>query len=314
MVCKPIFKLLNKDALTKWTKECQTSFDAIKNYLSNSPVLVPPREGSPLFLYLSVSDNTFGCIIVQHDVTGKKERAIYYISKKFTPYKMDPLKYIFKKAMPIGKLAKWQMLLSEFDIVYVTEEAIKAQALADHLVENPVDEEKKYLAVLVSESGQHYPMAVKIQLNCMNNMAEYEACILGLKMAINMNVHELLVIGDSDLLIHQVQGEWAVKNSKIMPYLQYIQKLCRRFFKIELRHTPRKQNELADALTTISSMIKHPDTNYIDPLDIELREHLVYCSYVEAEPDGLPWYFDIKKYLESGIYPEDVTSNQKKSI
>ena len=53
---------------------------------------------------------------------------------------MDPLKYIFQKGMPTGKLAKWKMLLSEFDILYVTQKAIKAQALADHLVENPIDE------------------------------------------------------------------------------------------------------------------------------------------------------------------------------
>ena len=125
-------------------------------------------------LYLSVSDNAFGCVLGQHDETGKKEKAIYYISKKFNPYesrytllertccaltwlaqkfrhylssytaylisRMDPLNYIFQKAMPTGKLAKWQMLLSEFDIVYVTQKAIKAQALADHLAET-VDEE-----------------------------------------------------------------------------------------------------------------------------------------------------------------------------
>ena len=53
---------------------------------------------------------------------------------------MDPLKYIFHKAMPIGKLAKWKMLLSEFDIV-LTQKAIKGQALVDHLAENHVDEE-----------------------------------------------------------------------------------------------------------------------------------------------------------------------------
>ena len=69
MVCEPIFKLLKKDAPTKWTEECQTIFDAIKNYLSNPPVLVPPREGSPLLLYLSVSDNAFGCVLGQHDET-----------------------------------------------------------------------------------------------------------------------------------------------------------------------------------------------------------------------------------------------------
>ncbi|XP_015169908.1 uncharacterized protein [Solanum tuberosum] len=229
--------------------------------------------------------------------------------------------------MPIGKLAKWQMLLSEFDIVYVTQRAIKAQALADHLAENPVDEEyeplKTYFpdeevafvgediseaypswrvffdgaanhqgkgigAVLVSEFGQHYPMAAKLRFDCTNNMAEYEACILGLKMAIDMNVHELLVIGDSDLLIHQDQGEWAVKNPKITPYVQYIQKLCKKFHKIEFRHTPRTQNELANALATIASMIKHPDTSYIDPVDIEIKEQHVYCSHVKAEPDDLP--------------------------
>ena len=42
VVCEPIFKMLKKDALTKWTKKCKTVFDAIKNYLSNPPVLVPP--------------------------------------------------------------------------------------------------------------------------------------------------------------------------------------------------------------------------------------------------------------------------------
>ena len=90
--------------------------------------------------------------------------------------------------------------------------------------------------------------------------------------------------------------------------------MCKRFRKIEFRHTPRIKNELADAFAIIASMIKHPDTDYIDPLDIELKEHPVHCSHVEAEPDGLPLYFDIKKYLETGGYPENVTSNQKKFI
>ena len=43
-------------------------------------------------------------------------------------------------------------------------------------------------------------------------MDEYEAYILGLKMDIDMTLHNLLVIGDSDLLIHHVQGEWVVRT------------------------------------------------------------------------------------------------------
>lgn len=62
-------------------------------------------------------------------------------------------------------------------------------------------------AVLILESGQHHPMAAKLRFHCTNNMVEYEACILGLRMAIDMDVQELLVIGDPDLLIHQVQRE-----------------------------------------------------------------------------------------------------------
>ena len=92
--------------------------------------------------------------------------------------------------------------------------------------------------VLVSKSSQHYPMTAKLQFNCTNNMAEYEACIIGLKMDINVNVHEFLVIKDSDLLIHQVQGEWVINHLKIIPYMQYVQKLYKRFRKIEFRHTP----------------------------------------------------------------------------
>ena len=67
----------------------------------------------------------------------------HYLSS-YTTYlisRMDPLKYIFQKPMPIGRLAKWQILLTEFDIIYITRTAMKAQALADHLAENPIDEE-----------------------------------------------------------------------------------------------------------------------------------------------------------------------------
>lgn len=86
VICELIFKLLRKDAATKWTPECQQTFDRIKDYLSKPPVLVPPEQGRPLLLYMSVLDNAFGCVLGQHDETGRKEQAIYYLSKKFTPY------------------------------------------------------------------------------------------------------------------------------------------------------------------------------------------------------------------------------------
>ncbi|XP_070045478.1 uncharacterized protein [Nicotiana tomentosiformis] len=229
--------------------------------------------------------------------------------------------------MPTGKLAKWKILLSEFEIVYVTQKAVKGQALADHLAENPVggeyeplkmyfpDEEVSFVGediteayddwwmffngaenfkgvgirvVLVSETGQHYPVSTKLRFPCTNNMAEYEACSLGLRLAIDMNVQEVLVIRDSDLLVYQVLGEWATKNTKILPYLHCIKELIKRFTKIEFKHVPRIQNAFADALATLSSMIQHPYKNFIDLIPIGIHKQPAYFAHVKEEIDRNP--------------------------
>ena len=52
----------------------------------------------------------------------------YYTTQLIS--RMDPIKYIFEKPALIGKISHWQMLLSEFDIVFVTRKAI-ADYLAD---------------------------------------------------------------------------------------------------------------------------------------------------------------------------------------
>ena len=110
-----------------------------------------------------------GCVLGQHDKTRRKEQAIYYLSKKFTDYesrysplekmccalawaaqrlrqymlyhttwlivKLDPIKFIFEKPSLSGRIARWQVLLSEFDILYVSQKAIKGSAIADFLAE-----------------------------------------------------------------------------------------------------------------------------------------------------------------------------------
>ncbi|XP_070013827.1 uncharacterized protein [Nicotiana sylvestris] len=152
-------------------------------------------------------------------------------------------------------------------------------------------------AVPISESGQHYPASSKIRFPCTNNMAEYEACILGIEMAVDINIKELLFIGDFDLFIHQVQGVWSTKNVKILLYLHSVKELCKKFTKIEFRHVPKIQNEFTDALATLSSMIQHPDKNYIDPIEIIIKDQHSYFFHVNEETDGKPWYHDIKKFL-----------------
>ncbi|XP_019264430.1 PREDICTED: uncharacterized protein LOC109242057 [Nicotiana attenuata] len=140
-------------------------------------------------------------------------------------------------------------------------------------------------------------------------MAEYRACIFGIRIAVDMNVNELLVIGDSDLLIHQVQGEWSTKNVKILPYMHCVKEQCKKFIEIEFKHVPRIQNEFADALTTLSSVIQHQDKNYIDPIEVEIRDQHAYYLNEDEEPNGKPWYLDIKRFLATREYPENATNS-----
>ncbi|KAI5419974.1 hypothetical protein KIW84_043952 [Lathyrus oleraceus] len=53
---------------------------------------------------------------------------------------MDPIKYIFEKPALTGRIARWQMLLSEYDIEYRAQKAIKGSILTDHLAHQPVED------------------------------------------------------------------------------------------------------------------------------------------------------------------------------
>ena len=81
--CLPFFKLLRKNAPIQWDEECGIVFNEIKHYLTNPQVLVVPTLGPHLFLYLIVLQESIGCVQGQKNQEGK-ERAVYYLSKKFT--------------------------------------------------------------------------------------------------------------------------------------------------------------------------------------------------------------------------------------
>ncbi|XP_070036460.1 uncharacterized protein [Nicotiana tomentosiformis] len=61
-------------------------------------------------------------------------------------------------------------------------------------------------------------------------------------------------------------------------------------------------------------MIQYPDKNYIDPIEIEIRYQHAYCFYVVEEPDGKPWYHDIKRFLVTREYLENATNGQNRAL
>ena len=378
-VAKPFFKLLKKGAKVKWDSECHQALEKIKSYLVSPPVLVPPMSGFPLTLYLTVHQESLGALLAQTNPEDGKERAIYYLSKKFTASEMnyptiektcvalvwvlhrlrqytlhhhiqlvtenDPIKYLLEKPALIGKLAKWQVLLSEFDVRSSTQKSVKGRAIADMLAENAqglsilsdeksedhisnLSEDKWTMyfdgavnlagsgtgAILISPEGQHYPVAAKLTFPCTNNISEYEACILGLQLALTMKVKRLQVYGDSMLIILQTQGEWRTKDSKLIPYHRFLEEMIEEFEEIDFGYLPRTQNHFADALATLSSMLQVTEGLDIEPLRVDIIKQPAYCMVIEEGFDGQPWYQDIKNYLMNGEYPPGSQMGDRKYI
>ncbi|XP_070010393.1 uncharacterized protein [Nicotiana sylvestris] len=133
-------------------------------------------------------------------------------------------------------------------------------------------------------------------------------------MAIDQDVEELLIMGDSDLIICQAQGEWETRDVKLIPYRQHVEDLIRRFKSVKFRYIPRFRNELADALATLVSMLPYPGNAHIHPLEIQIWERHGYCNMVEAELNVQPWYHDIKRFLKTKEYPNQVSGDQKRTI
>ncbi|KAK2966247.1 hypothetical protein RJ640_008230 [Escallonia rubra] len=97
----------------------------IKEYLAKPSVLMPPRIGKPLKLYVSAAELPHGSLLAQENTQGF-EHAIYY----------SCIKTSF-----MGKMGKWVLALIEYNLTYIPQKAVKGQALADFLANHPSDDE-----------------------------------------------------------------------------------------------------------------------------------------------------------------------------
>ena len=73
--CEPLFKLLRKNQSVKWDDDCQVAFERIKWCLMNPHVLVPPVLERPLILYMTMLEESMGCMLGQHDESEKKNES-----------------------------------------------------------------------------------------------------------------------------------------------------------------------------------------------------------------------------------------------
>jgi len=83
---------------------------------------------------------------------------------------------------------------------------------------------------------------------CTNNVAEYQAMIAGLEMALDHGVRRLTVYADSELVVRQINGQYRVKDANLRVLHDQALRLLHELPDVEVRHIPREQNADADAL------------------------------------------------------------------
>uniref|UniRef100_A0A2N9FNB6 Uncharacterized protein n=1 Tax=Fagus sylvatica TaxID=28930 RepID=A0A2N9FNB6_FAGSY len=116
-------------------------------------------------------------------------------------------------------------------------------------------EESRAGVVFVSPQKHMLPFAFKLNEPCSNNVAEYQALIAGLQMALDMKISYLEVYGDSKLVINQLLTHYEVKNEGLVPYFRLSTRLVEEFDGISLEHIPRSENKIADALANLATTL-----------------------------------------------------------
>ena len=81
-----------------------------------------------------------------------------------------------------------------------------------------------------------------------NNVAEYKALILGIKLSAKYNAKRVLFKADSELMVKQIKGEYRVKNAQLKLLFTEAQGLLKKLPNWKIMHVPREENKEADLL------------------------------------------------------------------
>ena len=157
------------------------------------------------------------------------------------------MKQVLHKPETSGRLMKWVIELSEFDIRYKPKTTIKGQVLTDFVMEFTSAEPAKNAQtvtnlsiwklsvdeasnaqgneaglILTSPEGIDIEYALRFGFHASNNEAKYEAVIAGLNLAHSLEVDQLEVYNDSQLVVRQIENTYEAKSGRMILYLQKV--------------------------------------------------------------------------------------------
>jgi ribonuclease HI len=253
---------------------------------------------------------------------------------------------LFRNPEASVRIAKWAAELSGYHITFEPMTTIKLQVLADFIVdwtgstrqpEEPLEVWTIHCdgawchagagaaAIITSPTGVKHRYATCLSFalesdRCTNNIAEYEAVILGLRKLRALSVTTCIVKTDSKVVAGQVEKEYSAKDPALMQYLTAVRSLERQFKGFTLQHVDRARNEEADALAkaaargeTLSSdvfyhIIGTPAIRNLEGLQVtnDAEGHRIVNLIMTED-----WRAPITLFLQGYYHPSDVNETKR---
>ncbi|KAL0439397.1 UNVERIFIED_CONTAM: hypothetical protein Slati_2422700 [Sesamum latifolium] len=252
----PFFKTLKKVKSFEWTEECQQAFEDLNVYLAKLPLLVEPIPGNTLYLYISSTFQAVSSVLVREE--DDTQTPIYYVSKVLNGAE--------SRYPPIEKMALALVItarkLRPYFISYPV--GVRTNTPLKQVLDGSSTTQGSGAGVVITTPQEDdMEFAIKFDIKASNNEAEYEALVLGMRMAQDVGALHLLAYSDSQLIVKQVCREYKAKEESMVQYLQQIEELKTRFKSFQLQQIPREENIKADSLSKLASALEDCKTRRI---------------------------------------------------
>ncbi|KAL0341428.1 UNVERIFIED_CONTAM: hypothetical protein Scaly_1805400 [Sesamum calycinum] len=156
--------------------------------------------------------------------------------------------------------------------------------------------------VLTSPKGDELEYALQFTFKASKNEAEYEALIVGIRMALDARARNLIAYSNSQLVTKQVEGKYKVKEEMMKEYFQEISELISQLKSFQLHQIPRTENAKVDYLAELASSLVNCNTRSITIRTLVKNSPKADIATLQVEID---WRKSLLDYLIEGIFPTD---------